>query len=179
MRADPPNPFLTPRAPEEPPARAGGRDEALLAPPGVRLSGAMIDGLAFLAVCVPAIVGLVVEAGSLDSDPGATLLGGGAVSVLGVLALFVYQSWRIANHGQSIGKAVVGTRIEGPDGGPPGWLHGVVLRTLVPAVIGSVPLLGGLFQLVDGAMVFSEDRRTLHDRIASTRVVFAEGAGRR
>jgi uncharacterized RDD family membrane protein YckC len=58
--------------------------------------------------------------------------------------------------GFSIGKRVVGLKVEGPDGRPIGVLRGL-LRTL-------------LLALVLPALVMNEDRRGLHDIAAGSRV---------
>ena len=59
--------------------------------------------------------------------------------------------------GFSIGKRLVGLRVEGPDGGPIGVLR-ALLRTL-------------LLSLVLPALVMNDDRRGLHDIAAGSRVV--------
>ena len=62
--------------------------------------------------------------------------------------------------GFSIGKSLVGLRVEGPDGGPIGVPRGL-LRTF-------------LLALVIPAVVMNDERRGLHDVAARSRVVKAD-----
>jgi uncharacterized RDD family membrane protein YckC len=59
--------------------------------------------------------------------------------------------------GYSIGKRIVGLRVEGPDGGPIGMLR-ALLRTF-------------LLSLVIPALVMNDERRGLHDIAAGSRVI--------
>ena len=97
-----------------------------------------------------------------------------AVALLSVLSL--YQWFSTASDGTTIGKRVMGIRIIRDDGEPIDFFHGVLLRSWLFAIGGSVLTVlacggGWLLTLVDGAMVFSEGRRCLHDRLAGTQVV--------
>ena len=47
------------------------------------------------------------------------------------------------------------------------------LRYLTTWVIGMVPVLGTIYQLVNVLFIFGNDRRCIHDKIAGTRVVVA------
>jgi uncharacterized RDD family membrane protein YckC len=97
-----------------------------------------------------------------------------AVMLLGLLAglgIAVYQWILISRTGQSLGKRWSRIRIERMDGGRVTFGTGVVLRNWVPKVMGAVPYLGMLFQLIDALYIFRADRRCLHDHIAGTRVV--------
>ena len=49
----------------------------------------------------------------------------------------------------------------------------VGLREIVPAVIGMVPLLGGIFSIVDACFIFRGDQRCIHDLMANTKVIRA------
>jgi uncharacterized RDD family membrane protein YckC len=120
--------------------------------------------------------------------PGA--LRNGWSSLLGALLPLGVMGTLIAQRSQSVGKMVMGTRIVLADGRPAGLLHGFVLRTLpltaiayVPSVLialGEAPgdvqlftLLTSLFSFVNAVLIFGDQRRCLHDRIASTYVAIA------
>ena len=51
------------------------------------------------------------------------------------------------------------------------------LRVVVIQGIASIPVVGGLFALVDVLFIFGERRRCLHDHLAGTIVVDADAAG--
>src|SRR5262249_61968908 len=96
--------------------------------------------------------------------------GGGTVvmSVGMVVGVVAYEGLMPPRGGQALGKMAVRIRVVSSDGSPVrvGQAWG---RAMTRAVLGYIPGVG----LVDALMVFSEGRRTLHDRAASTRVVQA------
>src|SRR4051794_30205895 len=101
-----------------PPLKARGK--LLPAPPPPPLRAALIDwGLAavffFVFVWLPP---------RMDR---ATFM----VSLTALLTLHIYQFSLIARTGQSLGKRWLRIEIVGTDGSPPGWLRGVLLRTLL------------------------------------------------
>jgi uncharacterized RDD family membrane protein YckC len=107
------------------------------------------------------------------------LILGGSILFVSMLALLVVQVWMLHTRGQSIGKRMVGIRVVRQDGSAPGIVYAWVLRELVIFGIGFmagvIPFLGIIlrpaFHLVDWCMIFSDDQRCLHDRIAGTKVV--------
>jgi uncharacterized RDD family membrane protein YckC len=87
------------------------------------------------------------------------------VGFLALLSLGYAASFTVAG-GQTIGKMLTGARVIGDDGRPVD-VAGAVLRSLGCAL---VPLTLGLSY---SPVVFTDDRRALHDRLAGTRVVRA------
>jgi uncharacterized RDD family membrane protein YckC len=133
-----------------------------LATYGQRLAGSVIDTILYGAAALPGVslAFLVGEGHSLGA------------AVLGVLLLALYQWSRIAATGQSAAKAWLHTRIILENGERPGFVHGVVLRSWVMALLGMVPFAGYLVGLADALAIFSgSTRQTLHDRIAHTLVI--------
>jgi uncharacterized RDD family membrane protein YckC len=142
-------------------------------------------------MCIPLVPLLAIsiysavlaEAAANGAEPRLTAFGLGqeeTVAVLGVttllcllaiLAIAIYQWVLISRTGQSLGKKWTGIRITLLDGSPVSFSTGVALRNWVPKLMGSVPVLGALFQLVDCLYIFRDDRRCIHDHIAGTRVV--------
>jgi uncharacterized RDD family membrane protein YckC len=92
------------------------------------------------------------------------------------LGLAIFQTYLLSTRGQTLGKRWMGIKIVKLDGTAPGFVHAVLLRIFVNALIGSIPKAGGVYSLVDVLMIFRQDRRCAHDLIASTRVVKAEPA---
>ena len=96
------------------------------------------------------------------------------IAALCVGAFQIFQYYFLAKKGQTLGKMFMDIKVvKDPSHAPPGFVTGVLLRTMVPGFISGIPLLGGLFALVDSLMIFGADRRCLHDKIASTIVVKA------
>ena len=78
----------------------------------------------------------------------------------------------VSTRGQSLGKRILGLRIvRFGTGAPAGFLHGWLLRAVVPGIISCLPWIGYLFLIVNYCFIFREDRRCLHDLIADTCVV--------
>ena len=144
-----------------------------LADRGTRLGAALLEGLIFAIAFSPAFI--VVA----DKDPasGQTLEAEAnplfpIIGLLLVLGLAIYQLVLLATRGQSIGKRIVGVRIvTHPDGANPGGVKTILLRGMVPGIIGAIPILGLIFSLVNICFIFREDRRCIHDLIAGTQVV--------
>jgi uncharacterized RDD family membrane protein YckC len=75
-------------------------------------------------------------------------------------------------HGQTVGKRLLGIRIvRVQDDANPGFVHAVLLRSVVPIIIRAIPMFGLGFWLVDVGCIFRTDKRCLHDLIAGTKVV--------
>jgi uncharacterized RDD family membrane protein YckC len=131
--------------------------------------GFLILGPSFLSLVLTAARGQ-------QPDVNALSLGGMfvglAVLVLGSLALLVVQVWMLSTRGQTLGKRALGIRVVlYAGGGPAGFMHGWLLRNFVPGIIKMLPWIGLVFFLVDACMIFSDQRRCLHDLIAGTKVV--------
>jgi uncharacterized RDD family membrane protein YckC len=94
------------------------------------------------------------------------------VLVLGVLLCAAVQTWMLTMHGQTVGKRLLGIRIvRVQDDANPGFVHAVLLRSVVPIIIRAIPMFGLGFWLVDVGCIFRTDKRCLHDLIAGTKVV--------
>ncbi len=183
------NPYLPPTSELNQGVRPGAPSEP--ADRSARLGAATLDGLLIVAPLVPAVIAggyqgvrqqaraqaVVMEGGDLSAldgpiETGMVVFAAAMVlGVLAVLAIVVYQWILISRTGQTLGKRWTGIRIERIDGKPISFGSGVVIRNWIPKLIGSVPGVGALFQLVDLLFIFREDRRCLHDHMAGTRVV--------
>lgn len=142
---------------------------APLASPGSRLMAQLINGAIVSIVCfVPLLC--IVMLSDYDSRPNENLVV--MLATLGVLvACTVWVGvnlFYLHREGQSVGKKIMGIRIVRTSGEPADIGRLLFLRYLVPAFIGQ---LCGVFSLVDALMVFSADRRCIHDHMADTIVV--------
>ncbi len=173
-------------APAAPAPLAAVADQPELADRGVRLGAFLIDYLLSVLVTVPGflILGPAFFSVFLSAMRGAepdfsalqagTLLTGMAVLVLGGLTLLIIQIVMLSTRGQTIGKRMLGIRVvRYPDSAQAGFVHGWLLRNLVPGVIQLVPWIGFAFYITDACFIFSQERRCLHDLIAGTKVVKA------
>jgi uncharacterized RDD family membrane protein YckC len=68
---------------------------------------------------------------------------------------------------------MLGIKIVRNDGSRAGLGRIFWLRMFVPGLVGAIPLVGGLFGLIDPLFIFGEEKRCLHDLIADTIVVTA------
>jgi len=134
-----------------------------LARPGSRFVAQLLDTfVVMIGVVVLSIITAVI--GGREGKEGVTL-----VMWVGIVAgVVAYEGLMLTRGGQTLGKMAVRIRVVSSDGSPVrvGQAWG---RAMTRAVLGYIPGVG----LVDALMVFSEGRRTLHDRAASTRVVQA------
>ena len=171
------NPYAPPQAevrdaPAAPPIKGTSATRTL------RLTGAMVDGVASAVFVVPFMV--------FTGDWTAALSGSlsyGTIA-LGSFAVFTaMHGYLLATRGQTIGKWLVGTRIVRADNDEAPTLArtlGLRYGTLAigPVATAAVLVLNGVmlyipiaFGLIDVALIFRRDRRCLHDLIAGTKVV--------
>ncbi|MEM8745373.1 MAG: RDD family protein [Actinomycetota bacterium] len=135
-------------------------DTSRYASVGARVAAALIDvgftiaAIVAFAVAVDVFVGLVVVP----------------------LVSYVLTVVMTARLGGPPGKLIMGVRVTLADGvtSPPGL--GPAFTRTVPAIVGSVPGLGGLLTVALNVVnvVFvsrDEERRSVHDRVGQTRVV--------
>jgi uncharacterized RDD family membrane protein YckC len=137
-----------------------------------RLVATLLDGLIFGVTAAMAFgLGFVSGAGF---HWGVGLLSGFGLMSIVWLGMLVCQCYLLAVRGQTIGKIVMGLRIvRFEDGGNPGFVKAVLLRTFLWALITAVPVVGTLIGVVGILFIFRDDQRCLHDHIAGTRVVNA------
>ena len=140
--------------------------ELNLADVGTRFIGALVDGLVYVPVMIPAVIIQVLIGGDGDLTPLVLI-----AILVGFLGLSAFQWYLIATTGQSIAKRILRIRIVRLNGSPVNFMHGVILRSWVMAFLTNIPLVGFIVGIVDGAMIFGHERRCLHDRLADTTVI--------
>jgi uncharacterized RDD family membrane protein YckC len=129
-----------------------------LASAGRRFGGAVVDGLVFS----PVYIGLTL------AFPGAGIFDQALIRlVLPALLLIAYEAWMLVQfNGQTLGKKAMGTRVINPDGSAI-----TVAQALKRALSRNLMAYTYILGPIDALMVYSDQRRTLHDRAAKTLVV--------
>jgi len=174
MPIDPANPFSAPTASLEPPVVAAPVGELDLAPASTRFLAVLLDGLLFVPVAlIAAFTGYswrktaTADVGLPSGVPVIVLVG------LYCVALLAYQIYLLTTTGQTLGKRWMKIKIVKVDGSPAGFVHAVLLRSVVNGLPRLIPGLGNIYSVVDAVFIFRKDRRCIHDHIASTRVILA------
>lgn len=142
-----------------------------------RLGAVLLDSIIGFLFCLPGggmlFFAGVMAKGSQSPNP-ALLIPGFMVLGLCVLALVIIQIYLLVTRGQTIGKKLLGIKIVTyPDEVNPGFVKVWLLRSFVSGLIGAIPMIGGIYSLVDACFIFRDDRRCIHDLIAGTQVVNA------
>ena len=135
----------------------------------VRLGAVIVDNLMITVLLLPAYL-LLLEDLSRWTEvlvPAAWI-----GTPLGI-ALIILNIVLLVRDGQTLAKRWFGLRVVRPDGSRCGAARLLGLRYVIPMIISAIPCIGHLFSLIDPLMIFSEDRRCLHDRMADTIVVQA------
>lgn len=88
------------------------------------------------------------------------------------LVYAVVQIYLLSKNGQTLGKMVTRIRIvRDSDGGNAGFVHAVLLRAFIPALIFSIPGFGPILGILDVLCIFGKERRCMHDLFAGTKVI--------
>ncbi|MEM7247837.1 MAG: RDD family protein [Acidobacteriota bacterium] len=173
-----PNPYAapsseaaTPPTEQSPGLRLASRWRRLVA---VLIDGVVLTVASFLAaLLVPRATPFL-----LDEEPPRVLipsadqlLVSSATWLASSLLIIVLFSYGIVARGQTPGKMVMDIYIARSDGSRVGWTRGLLIRQVAWSAIGIFPLLGLPLALIDALMIFGDERRCLHDRIADTIVL--------
>jgi uncharacterized RDD family membrane protein YckC len=153
--------------------------DALVAERWRRLVGAVIDGIVESICWIPTSLALMksfsemMESGSMNptafAQQAQSLI---PLSLPYLGALVILQATLLSLKSQSIGNLLVRTRIvRMTDGAPGGFLRAFLLRGFLARVLRHIPVLGGVFWIVDSCFIFRPDKRCLHDLMAGTKVV--------
>jgi uncharacterized RDD family membrane protein YckC len=156
-------------------------DEATeLASRAARLVAVMLDGLLGFVWFVPSYVtNLAMIAQQARGNPAMVWINlaktGGwfYLGLLGALIILAIDLALLARNGQTIGKKLLGIKVVRVDGSPVSLFRVFFLRYVCNTLLTFIPLFGTLYSLADCLMIFSESRRTVHDRFADTIVIKA------
>ena len=140
---------------------------------GVRLGAVLLDGVPIAVIAI--IAAIVLPTVGVGSNGKISPVGVAVLTIVLLLALAygIYQLVQLHRTGQTFGKKMLGIKIVRNDGSRAGLGRIFWLRMFVPGFVGAIPLVGGLFGLIDPLFIFGEEKRCLHDLIADTIVVTA------
>ena len=148
---------------------------------GARTGAAFINAAIYAGCVLPGFLMMSAKivaqgARTIEQMDPAVMAPSLHVMQLGLFAALAVQACLLAIRSQNIGMLMVGLRVVRiTDDQPAGFLHGALLRFLVPIsplfMPGLITFLGLLLLCVDYCFMFRDDRRCLHDLIAGTRVV--------
>jgi len=143
-----------------------------LASRGMRLAGAIIDGIILMIVLIPVMFAsgyfTMVMSGQ---QPGLGWQLG--MTVVSFVIFVLVQGYLLNSSGQTIGKKLLGMRIVDLDGNKPNFVKLVGQRYGITYAIQLIPILGFIYSIVNVLFIFREDQRCIHDLIAGTRVINA------
>jgi uncharacterized RDD family membrane protein YckC len=163
------NPYASPDADVQVDTTSPGE----LAGRGLRLGGSLIDGILIVLTLIPVLflTGYWERAMAQQSTVTDIVVGG----VLGVGIFLLLNGYLLMTSGQTVAKRILKMRIVSVHDErilPFGKLIG--LRYLPQWVCGQLPLVGGIYVLINALFIFGEQRRCLHDHIAGSKVVMAK-----
>lgn len=143
-----------------------------LASPLSRLGARLIDTVIYVIVVVIAAIVLVVGFDVDSDDSGVAFVL--AITGLGALVGILYEITLVATRGQTLGKMATGIVVIRSDSGSlPGWGKATG-RWALPAVLGFIPIIGGLVALVCYlSLTWGRNHQGWHDKVAGTYVVMS------
>jgi len=131
-----------------------------------RLFARLLDGVfGLVSALVPGFVLTFLSDGNFN--PESFLLG----AVVGIICFVIYQWYLLATTAQTIGKKYLKIKIVNKNGEQAGFFVNVLLREWLMGLIGIIPAIGGIIQIVNILFIFRDDRKCIHDLIAGTVVV--------
>lgn len=141
-----------------------------LASLGSRFLAALVDGgIVFGLIILMAVLLPLFAPTGKESSPSPFFWVFLGLFILLILALAGVQIFMLVKYSQTIGKRVLGIRIYNHSTGERAdWVKTIVLRGIVNSIPSSIPLIGGIYALVDILFIFRQDRRCIHDLIAGT-----------
>lgn len=140
-----------------------------LASPWTRFAAALLDNILVGTPVMALVFGGVFLLEQRNMAPvGAGLF---VLAFIVWLAYHAYSWYLISTTGQNITKRWMGIKIVRIDGAPVDFVSGVLLRNWVYYAVNLVPYIGGCFWWAGFLLILGQDRRCLHDHIASTVVV--------
>ena len=138
-----------------------------------RLAAALLDACVGIVVTFPVMMALGVFQ---QIREGQQMSVGQQVFFFffGLVMLLAVHGYFLATYGQTVGKRLIGTRIVSYADGQILPLAKVFdLRYLPLSIVAQIPIIGGVFAVVDILFILGQEKRCVHDLVAGTKVVNA------
>jgi uncharacterized RDD family membrane protein YckC len=149
----------------------------------IRVGATLIDGLVFIPLSIPFLIGIwnrmsteidrsIATGQPADVTPYVGRFAGWALTL--AVVTYTYQALMVRYFGGTIGKLAVGIRVRKDDGNVAGWRE-ALLRPVLQLIVsvGSFVPGAGLITLLDDLwMLWDRQKQTLHDKVAGTIVVY-------
>jgi uncharacterized RDD family membrane protein YckC len=158
-------------------------DDDIKASRGSRLGASIVDSLIIFVPMIPAYfaaIPLIVKAGPAVQRNAFAVWGviastGGwfYLGLLWAVAILIINGILAYRHGQSIAKKWLGIKDVRTDGSRVSFARIFWLRNVLNTCFSFIPLIGGLYGLIDVLFIFGSAKRCVHDYIADTIVVRA------
>jgi uncharacterized RDD family membrane protein YckC len=133
----------------------------------IRVLSQIVDALALMPVSLFLVVVLfglsLSQAVGVESRSSVAFV---AIQFLGFLMGVTYETLMVGTYGATLGKMAIGLRVVGPDGGRISYGRACG-RYFAKTFLGPLTLYIGY--IIAG---FDAEKRTLHDRICNTRVIY-------
>ncbi|HEV2679708.1 MAG TPA: RDD family protein [Rhodanobacter sp.] len=169
------NPYAAPAAVVDDVAAWDARDlESRKASRGKRLGAALLDGVISLIWLAPIIWGATMVGDVRQGiKPAAPMIGVVVLGIVLMLAICIINCVMLHRSGQTVGKRALDIAVVRSDGSRIELMRYIFLRVVPVVLMGMIPFVGRLVNLVDPLLIFGPERRCLHDLIADTIVVDA------
>lgn len=160
------NPYTTPTATSPP---ENNLHEIASRP--IRLLAAFIYGVIMVVLIVPLYFLFGGFKGIVDGTyQEPSMLFQLMMNLIGIIVFLLINLKFLLSNGQTVGKKIVNIRIVDMEMSKPIIQH-LTKRYLLYFGSGFIPLIGGLFSLVNILFIFGADKRCLHDIFAATKVI--------
>lgn len=164
------DPYAPPRSATLSSPRTSENDTRL-ASRGSRLAARFVDQFLFVLAIVAVVFGGALVEGPFGEGELPSLTIGAGVLLVGWLAFVNLRL--MAYEGQTLGKKVCKVRVVQENGLPVPLGRWIGMRSIVPGILASVPVVGVVFGLINVLVIFGAERRCLHDHLAGTKVIAA------
>ncbi len=91
--------------------------------------------------------------------------------VAGLVVFLILNGYLLVTAGQTIGKRLIGIKIVTLEGELPNAVRNLLPRYATYMLPGQVPIVGGLFSLVNILFIFGKQKRCIHDYAGNTKVI--------
>ena len=148
-----------------------------------RLGAAILDSIIMIVLMFPLLI-LIFFLGAIPGTNNSnsyldnilamsdSIIADLITSLAGIGIYLAVNGYLMIKSGQTIGKKVLNIQVvdyRTQQLLPAGRIMG--MRYLLPSLINSVPIVGGLFTLVDHCFIFGAEKRCIHDHMAGSSVI--------